>query len=85
MENTHTIFQAKNGITLTDGFFLAKNPRTQILSIIRIYKGVVYIHDATRKMSLTDLVSLDSAGFLEIFEELKSKELSKQKSKNKKE
>lgn len=79
--NTKTIFQSRKGLTLTDGFFLARNPRTQAINVIAISKGVVYIHDITRKMNLQELVNLDSQGYLEIFETLKLNELEKKKHK----
>lgn len=50
--------------------------------MISISKGMVYIHDITRQMSLNDLANLDSTGYLEIYEELDQK-TSRQKHKSK--
>lgn len=79
-----TIYQTKKGITLTDGLFLVRNPRTQRINVISISKGIVYIHDVTRQMNLQQLIWMDSVGQLEIFETLKLNELEKEKTKKKK-
>lgn len=73
------IHQSRNGITLLDGFYLAKNPLSQYISVISIYKGVVFVHEVTTKMNMDALVQLDSTGSLEIFEDLKSKKELKEK------
>lgn len=78
------IHQTKKGITLTDGFFLVRNPRTHLINVISISKGIVYIHDVTRQMPLQNLIWMDSVGQLEIFETLKLNELEKEKIKKKK-
>lgn len=77
------IHQSKKGINLTDGFYLARNPRTQHINVISISKGTVYIHDVTRKMHLDELVNLDSIGYLEVFESLRTSKDIKPKNKTK--
>ena len=82
--NPQTIYQSKKGITLTEGFYLVRNPRTQAINVISISKGVVYIHDPTRQLPLTDLINLDSLGQLEVFEKFQLIEIEKNKKKQKK-
>ena len=83
-KQTTNIHQSRSGISLIEGFYLARNPRTQRVSVISITKGPVYIHDITRQMSLQDLVQMDATGYLEIFESLKLDKREKEKIKNKK-
>lgn len=85
MNNPQIIYQSKKGITLVDGYYLTRNPRTKMVSFISISKGIAYIHDITRHMSLTDLVHYDSIGYLEIYDSLEQTEVLKHKKKNKKE
>ena len=66
------LHQSKKGITLVDGFYLAKNPHSEFISVLSIYKGIVYVHDVTRKMNLDELVHFESLGYLEIFQSLKT-------------
>lgn len=66
-KNNHTIYVSKKGIRLTDGFHLVQNPKTQKVNVISISKGVVYLHDITRKMNLNDLVAMDSSNQLDVF------------------
>ena len=79
--SVHTIHQSKKGITLVDGFYLVRNPRTQTKSVISITNDIVYVHDISRKMSLQDLINLDSIERIEVYGELKQVEDSKQKKK----
>ena len=69
--SVHTIHQSKKGITLVDGFYLVRNPRTQTKSVISITNDIVYVHDISRKMSLQDLINLQLRrdGVEKIFEE----------------
>lgn len=67
------IYQTKNGITLVDGFYLAKNPDSDLINVISIYKEKVFVHTVSIEMSMEELVHFDSTGFMEVFEELKKK------------
>lgn len=82
--NNQIIYQSKKGITLTDGFYLVRNPRTQAINVISISKGIVYIHDPTRQFKLPDLINLDATGQLEVFEKFQLIEIEKEKKKSKK-
>lgn len=84
MTNPQIIYQSKKGITLVDGYYLTRNPRTKMVSFISISKGVAYIHDITRQMNLTDLVHYDSIGQLEVYDSLVQTEVLKEEKKNKK-
>lgn len=75
------IYVSRRGITLTDGFYLATNPRTGRIVIISIANGEVYLHDVTRKMNLNDLIYFDSTGYLDISGMLKLIEPKKDKTK----
>ena len=70
-DSSKKLHQSRKGITLTDGFFLALNPRTQKVNVISISGDIVYIHDITRKISLEQLVNMDRTNYLDIFESLK--------------
>jgi len=83
MNNFSTIYQSRNGIILKDGYYLCKNPRTHIVSVISITKGLVCVHEITKQLSIQNLVQLDSTGFLDIYDELIQKS-PKQKVKPKK-
>lgn len=76
------IYQTKRGITLLDGFFLVRNPRTQKINVVSISRGIVYIHDVTRQMALQTLINMDSLGQLDVFEALKQDVLEKNKKQN---
>lgn len=76
------IHQSKSGITLLDGFFLIKNPRTEKINVISIANGLVYIHDITRQMAVELLAHMDATGQVEVFNELKMTKTEKQKHKN---
>ena len=82
--NNQIIYQSKKGITLTDGFYLVRNPRTQAINVISISKGIVYIHDVTRKLNFNELINFDANGQLEIFEKFELVEINKEKKKTKK-
>lgn len=80
------IYQTKKGITLKDGFYLVRNPKTQKINVISISNQTVYLHDVTRHMKLSDLIHYDTIGYFDIFETLQmtEKEKSKQKKDNNK-
>lgn len=78
------IYQSRKGITLIDGFYLARNPRTHLINVISVAKGRVYIHDIIRQMDLQSLIQMDAIGQIEIFETLKLMEVEKYKNKKNK-
>lgn len=78
------IYQSRKGITLTEGYFLARNPRTKLVSVISITGDTVLIHDITRQMPLQNFVNMDASGYLEVFDALKRTEIEKEKNKSKK-
>lgn len=84
MANPTIIYQSRTGITLTDGYYLARNPRNRNVCVISIAQGLVCIHDITRQMNLPDLVQMDSIGYLDIYDQLEPVEQLKNKKKTKK-
>lgn len=84
MANPSIIYQSRKGIILTDGYYLVKNPKTNVVSVISISNGTAFIHDARTPINLQDLVNMDSTGYLEIYDELKPVEQLKNIKKNKK-
>lgn len=78
------IYQNRRGITFLDGFFLARNPKTQKIIVISISRGIVYIHDVFRQTTLQNLINMDAAGQLDIFDSLKLMQSEKNKNKKQK-
>ena len=88
MANPQIIYQSKKGITLTEGYYLVRNPRTKVVSIISISKGMVHMHNIVgQPFNLEHLVHYDSTGQLEVYDSLQQTEVLKEKykKKNKKE
>lgn len=83
-KQTINIYQNKRGITLVDGYYLVRNPRTKAIAIISIAQDIASFHMVKEQMSLQDLISRDAIGYLDVFEALKPMESDKQKLKNKK-
>lgn len=84
MANPQIIYQSRKGIILTDGYFLAKNPRTGNVCVISVTGALVCIHEITKQMSLPDLVNMDAIGYLDIYEQLSPVGFYKPKNKSKK-
>lgn len=78
-KQTINIHQSRRGITLTDGYFLVRNPHNKTVAIISILKDMVSIHHIKSQMGLQHLVNMDSAGYLDVFAALKTIEPQKTK------
>lgn len=83
-KQTTSIYQSRRGITLTDGYFLVRNPNTKIVAIISITQGMVSIHNIKSQMNIQNLVNMESIGQLDVFGSLKLIEPEKPTPKNKK-
>lgn len=63
---SHTIYQSRNGINLIDGFYLAKDLRTNQINIISISNNVVSVHYPTTHMAMADFVVKDATGQMQV-------------------
>lgn len=66
--SSNTIYQSRNGINLIDGFYLAKDLRTNQINIISISQNVVSAHYPTTHMSMADFVVKDATGQMQVID-----------------